>query len=138
MASLTPARVIGVDKHKGSLEPGKDADIAIFEPDFTAWRTLIGGQWVGQAHEICHQLIIKGRPNMDITPPTKTLKVDQLPIAIYPSNAALGQAAAHAARRIIRPRLPNAAWPTSFSPQATHNSPFCMPCVIWLALTGPE
>ena len=46
MASLTPARVIGVDDHKGSLEAGKDADIAIFNNDFTAWRTLIGGRWV--------------------------------------------------------------------------------------------
>jgi N-acetylglucosamine-6-phosphate deacetylase len=45
MASLTPARVIGVDDRKGSLAPGKDADIAIFEPDFTAWRTMIGGRW---------------------------------------------------------------------------------------------
>ena len=45
MATLTPASVIGVDDHKGSLEAGKDADIAIFEDDFTAWRTMIGGQW---------------------------------------------------------------------------------------------
>jgi N-acetylglucosamine-6-phosphate deacetylase len=44
MASLTPARVIGVDRRKGSLEPGKDADIAIFNDDFTAWRTIIGGR----------------------------------------------------------------------------------------------
>lgn len=46
MGTLTPARVIGVDDHKGSLEPGKDADISIFEEDFTAWRTMIAGQWV--------------------------------------------------------------------------------------------
>jgi N-acetylglucosamine-6-phosphate deacetylase len=46
MATLTPARVIGVDGEKGSLEAGKDADIAIFEEDFTAWRTMIGGRWV--------------------------------------------------------------------------------------------
>jgi N-acetylglucosamine-6-phosphate deacetylase len=45
MASLTPARVIGFDSCKGSLEPGKDADIAIFEEDFTCWRTMIGGHW---------------------------------------------------------------------------------------------
>ena len=45
MASLTPARVIGVDARKGSLETGKDADIAIFDADFSAWRTIIGGQW---------------------------------------------------------------------------------------------
>ena len=46
MASLTPARVIGQHDRKGSLEAGKDADIAIFEDDFTAWRTMIAGQWV--------------------------------------------------------------------------------------------
>ena len=43
MASLTPARVIGVDHRKGSLQPGKDADIAIFDDDFTAWGVMIQG-----------------------------------------------------------------------------------------------
>jgi len=46
MATLTPARVIGFDGCKGSLEAGKDADLAVFENDFTAWRTMIGGRWV--------------------------------------------------------------------------------------------
>jgi N-acetylglucosamine-6-phosphate deacetylase len=46
MASLTPARAIGWAERKGSLEPGKDADVAVFNPDFTAWRTMIGGRWV--------------------------------------------------------------------------------------------
>ena len=46
MASLTPARVIGIDDKKGSLKAGKDADIAIFESDFSAWKVMIGGQWV--------------------------------------------------------------------------------------------
>ena len=31
---------------KGCLETGKDADLAIYEADFTTWRTMIGGQWV--------------------------------------------------------------------------------------------
>ena len=48
MASLTPARLIGVDAQKGSLESGKDADIAIFDDTFNAWRTMIGGQWAGE------------------------------------------------------------------------------------------
>jgi N-acetylglucosamine-6-phosphate deacetylase len=43
MASLTPARVIGVEETKGSLEVGKDADIAIFNKDFSAWGVFIGG-----------------------------------------------------------------------------------------------
>ncbi len=45
MASLTPARIIGVDDHKGSLEAGKDADIAVFNDDFTAWASLVNGRW---------------------------------------------------------------------------------------------
>lgn len=48
MASLTPARVIGVADRKGSLEAGKDADIAIFNDDFTAWGTLINGRWAAE------------------------------------------------------------------------------------------
>ena len=46
MASLTPARVIHADRTKGSLEAGKDADLVIYEPDFQAWRVMIGGEWV--------------------------------------------------------------------------------------------
>ena len=46
MASLTPARVIGVDARKGSLEVGKDADIAIFNEDYSAWATIINGRWL--------------------------------------------------------------------------------------------
>lgn len=45
MLTLTPARVIGLDKRKGSIEAGKDADLAIFDDDFTAWRTMIAGRW---------------------------------------------------------------------------------------------
>lgn len=46
MASLTPARVLHLDGRKGSLEAGKDADLAVFNPDFSTWRTMIAGQWV--------------------------------------------------------------------------------------------
>ena len=45
MASLTPARVIGVNDRKGSIELGKDADIVIFNDDFDAQRVMIGGRW---------------------------------------------------------------------------------------------
>lgn len=45
MLTLTPARVIGVDERKGSIAAGKDADMAIFDDDWTAWRTMIAGQW---------------------------------------------------------------------------------------------
>jgi N-acetylglucosamine-6-phosphate deacetylase len=46
MVSLNPARVLNLDGRKGSLEAGKDADIAIFNDDFSAWRTMIAGRWV--------------------------------------------------------------------------------------------
>ncbi|MCC6456404.1 MAG: N-acetylglucosamine-6-phosphate deacetylase [Caldilineaceae bacterium] len=50
MASLTPARVIGMDGRKGSLEAGKDADVVVFEADFNPWRVMIGGQWYDDSH----------------------------------------------------------------------------------------
>ncbi|MFU8888896.1 MAG: N-acetylglucosamine-6-phosphate deacetylase [Trueperaceae bacterium] len=46
MASLTPARVIGVDGEAGSLEVGKRADLALFEADLTPRCTVIGGRVV--------------------------------------------------------------------------------------------
>jgi N-acetylglucosamine-6-phosphate deacetylase len=45
MLTLTPARVLGLSDRKGSLAPGKDADLAIFDDDFTCWRTMMAGQW---------------------------------------------------------------------------------------------
>lgn len=45
MATLTPAHVIGASNRKGSLEPGKDADITIFDEDLQVWRTMIAGRW---------------------------------------------------------------------------------------------
>jgi N-acetylglucosamine-6-phosphate deacetylase len=38
--------VIHTDLSKGSLEAGKDADLVIYEPDFQAWRVMVGGEWV--------------------------------------------------------------------------------------------
>ena len=43
-ASLNPAKRIGVDDRKGSLETGKDADIAIVNEDFDVLRTIVGGR----------------------------------------------------------------------------------------------
>ena len=45
-ASLNPARRIGADGCKGSLEPGKDADIAIVNENFDVLSTIIGGRTV--------------------------------------------------------------------------------------------
>jgi N-acetylglucosamine-6-phosphate deacetylase len=44
MASLNPARALGLGGHKGSLEPRKDADIVIVSPGFEVMKTLVGGR----------------------------------------------------------------------------------------------
>lgn len=44
MSSLTPAKIIGVDNRKGSLEKGKDADITIFDRDIKVKRTICKGK----------------------------------------------------------------------------------------------
>lgn len=43
-ASLNPAKAIGVDDRKGSLDEGKDADIIITDSDFNIVKTIIGGK----------------------------------------------------------------------------------------------
>ena len=45
-ASLNPAKRIGAAESKGSLEPGKDADIAICDEAFNIRRTIVGGRSV--------------------------------------------------------------------------------------------
>jgi N-acetylglucosamine-6-phosphate deacetylase len=44
MATLIPARIAGVADRKGSLEPGKDADLVLLRPDFTVAATIIEGR----------------------------------------------------------------------------------------------
>lgn len=46
LASLNPARSIKIDKEKGSLEIGKDADIAIFDENMNCYLTIVEGQIV--------------------------------------------------------------------------------------------
>jgi N-acetylglucosamine-6-phosphate deacetylase len=48
MVTLTPARAIGAEASIGSIAPGKRADIAVFDDDFTAWRVMIGGRWTNE------------------------------------------------------------------------------------------
>lgn len=43
-ASLNPATTLGLDKTKGSLEVGKDADIIIADEEFNIEKTIIGGK----------------------------------------------------------------------------------------------
>ena len=44
MASLNPARALGMGGRKGSVEPGKDADLVIFSGKFEVTKTLVGGR----------------------------------------------------------------------------------------------
>lgn len=46
MASLYPARSVGIDDRKGSLEPGRDADILITDEDFNVRQTFVRGERV--------------------------------------------------------------------------------------------
>lgn len=48
MATLTPARLLGIDKDKGSLEVGKDADVVIADPDLNVFTTIVQGLVVHQ------------------------------------------------------------------------------------------
>jgi len=49
MATVNPAKVINLDNKKGSLEPGYDADIVIFNDDIDVSFTIIEGKIVYEA-----------------------------------------------------------------------------------------
>ena len=49
MASLNPARAIGIDDRKGSLEEGKDADIFLADENMNVSRTILRGRTIYQA-----------------------------------------------------------------------------------------
>ena len=51
MASLYPARSVGIDDAKGSLEAGKDADIVIADEDFNVRSTYVRGERVYEAKD---------------------------------------------------------------------------------------
>ena len=46
MAALSPARAVGCDRAKGSLAPGKDADVILFDEGVNVSLTMIGGEVV--------------------------------------------------------------------------------------------
>jgi len=49
MATINPAVVVSVDKNKGSLEPGKDADIVIIDDEVNVYVTIVKGKVVYKA-----------------------------------------------------------------------------------------
>ena len=46
MATLTPARILGIDKEVGSLEPGKRADLVVLDRELNVRRVYVGGEQV--------------------------------------------------------------------------------------------
>jgi N-acetylglucosamine-6-phosphate deacetylase len=44
MITYTPARILNIENKKGALEPGKDADIVIFDEDINVETTIIKGK----------------------------------------------------------------------------------------------
>jgi len=44
MASLNPAQLLGLDKDRGSLTPGKRADIAVLDDNFEVIYTIKKGK----------------------------------------------------------------------------------------------
>lgn len=49
MLTGTPARIAGYQDRKGSLEPGKDADIILFDEDITIDKTFVSGNLIYDA-----------------------------------------------------------------------------------------
>jgi N-acetylglucosamine-6-phosphate deacetylase len=46
MLTMTPARIMNVLETKGELSSGKDADIVIFDEEFTVEKTMVQGRIV--------------------------------------------------------------------------------------------
>jgi N-acetylglucosamine-6-phosphate deacetylase len=44
MASLNPARALGIEARKGSIGPGMDADLVVLTPDLAVRETWVGGR----------------------------------------------------------------------------------------------
>lgn len=51
LLTSTPARLIGMDYRKGSIAPGKDADLAALDQDLNVTATYVAGQCVFAAQE---------------------------------------------------------------------------------------
>ena len=46
LATINPARVLGIDNQKGSIALGKDADFAIIDKDYNVYMTVSNGRVV--------------------------------------------------------------------------------------------
>lgn len=52
MSTIQPARVVGIDEHKGSLEAGKDADFIVVSKRLDCLMTLSGGRIVHRSRSL--------------------------------------------------------------------------------------
>ncbi|NCA92869.1 hypothetical protein EOM82_06445 [bacterium] len=50
LASINPARLINLDKTKGSIKIGKDADLIIFDESFKIEASILEGKFIYQAN----------------------------------------------------------------------------------------
>ncbi|MBN1316549.1 MAG: N-acetylglucosamine-6-phosphate deacetylase [Anaerolineales bacterium] len=46
LVTKNPARIFGIETSKGTIEPGKDADLVVFDRNIRIWMTIIGGKIV--------------------------------------------------------------------------------------------
>lgn len=46
MITANPARIMGVDGHKGHLHPGYDADLVLFDDNIQVYKTIINGKTI--------------------------------------------------------------------------------------------
>ena len=46
MMSFNPAKLVGMDNKKGSIAPGMDADLIMFDDDIQIKKVIVGGQEV--------------------------------------------------------------------------------------------
>lgn len=56
MASMTPARIMGIDARKGSIVQGKDADLVLFDSDISVRATFVQGRPVFRQPSVNLQL----------------------------------------------------------------------------------
>ena len=57
MASLTPARILGISERKGQIAPGYEADLVVLDADLQVKLTIVGGQIA--YHRIDNESILK-------------------------------------------------------------------------------
>lgn len=75
--SLAPARLAGLDHRKGSIEPGKDADLAIFDPEasfvvaekYLRYRHPISPYLGERLHGVVVQTFVRGEQVTEEAPP---------------------------------------------------------------------